>query len=204
MKETLFWKAMALAHKGKMDELRDEAHKKENERFNLIIKINAFTLNDSKKEPIKCDISKLDNEITYLIRQAVRKKHCYIKCLHKADSIEFEKITDNIAKEVLEKFDINVKDEINGLSRLLNLKELKESLYYCQSNKEKLNTQDDITKLLTIFPYIKKSFEMIKYNEKLFTEIMKFDTVSIKDVIQNLEIIMNKINKTIEIGKQNG
>lgn len=204
MKETLFWKAMALAHKGKMDELRDEAHKKENERFNLIIKINAFTLNDSKKEPIKCDISKVDNEITYLIRQAVRKKHCYIKCLHKADSIEFEKITDNIAKEVLEKFDINVKDEINGLSRLLNLKELKESLYYCQSNKEKLNTQDDITKLLTIFPYIKKSFEMIKYNEKLFTEIMKFDTVSIKDVIQNLEIIMNKINKTIEIGKQNG
>lgn len=28
MKETLFWKAMALAHKGKMDELRDEAQKK--------------------------------------------------------------------------------------------------------------------------------------------------------------------------------
>lgn len=83
----------------------------------------------------------------------------------------------------------------------MNPKELKESLSYCQSNKEKLSTQDDITKLLTIFPYIKSSFEMIKYNEELFTEIMKFDTVSIKDVIQNLEIIMNKINKTIEIGE---
>ena len=128
MKETLFWKAMALAHKGKMNELRDEAHKKENERFNLIVKINNLTLNDSKKEPIKCDISKLDNEITYLIRQAVRKKHCYIKCLHKADSIEFEKITDNIAKEVLEKFDINIKDEISGLSSMLNPKEVNEAL----------------------------------------------------------------------------
>lgn len=200
MKETLFWKAMALAHKGKMNELRDEAHKKENERFNLIIKINDFTLNDSKKEQIKCDISKLDNEITYLIRQAVRKKYCYIKCLHKADSIEFEKITDNIAKEVLEKFDINIKNEISGLSRLLKPKELSEALSYCQSNKEKL-TQDDITKLLTIFPYIKSSFEMIKHNEELFTEIMKFDTISIKGVVQNLESIMNKINKIIEIGE---
>ena len=91
MNEVIFWKAMALAHKGKMDELRDEAHKKENERFNLISEINDFPLNDSRKEPIKCYIFKLDNEITYLIRKAIRKKHCYIKCLHKANSIEFEK-----------------------------------------------------------------------------------------------------------------
>lgn len=111
MKETLFWKAMALAHKGKMDELRVEAHKKENERFNLIIKINDFPLNDSKKEPIKCNISKLDNEITYLIRQAVRKKHCYIKCLHKADSIEFEKIENSVADETLNKLGIT-KEEL--------------------------------------------------------------------------------------------
>lgn len=68
-------------------------------------------------------------------------------------------------------------------------------------NEEKLNTQDDITRLLTIFPYIKSSFKMIKHNEELLTEIMKFDTVNIKDVIQNLESIVNKINKTIEIGE---
>ena len=152
MKETLFWKAMALAHKGKMNELRDEAHKKENERFNLITSINDFLLNSSKKEPIKRDISKLDIEITYLIRQAVRKRHCYIRCLHKADSIEFEKITDNIAKEVLEKFNINTKDEISRLSKLLNPTELKEALSSCQANKEKLNAQYDITKFLAIFP----------------------------------------------------
>ena len=202
MNEVIFWKAMALAHKAKLNEIRTEVKELYGKRNDLMTELNSCVVETKKKSLLNLKISIDEKELNFCIKQSLRKRKCYLRCLHKADSLEFAKITNNISNEVLHKFGINTKDEINDLSKLLNPRELNESLSYCQSNKEKLNTQD-VTTIVTIFPYIKKSFEMIKHNEELLTEIMRFDTVNIKDVIQNLESIVNKINKTIEIGKQN-
>lgn len=187
MKETLFWKAMALAHKGKLDEIRTEVKELYGERNDLMTELNSC-VGETKKSLLNIKISMKEKELNFCIKQSLRKRKCYLRCLHKADSIEFEKITDNIAKEVLEKFGINIKDEISELSKLLNPKELKEALSYCQSNKEKLNTQEDITKLL------KGAFQM---DEKLKTTKQRIESFIVNELGINLCSVKN-----IEINRQ--
>lgn len=128
MNEVIFWKAMALAHKGKLDEIRTEVKELYGKRNDLMTELNSCVVETKKKSLLNLKISINEKELNFCIKQSLRKRKCYLRCLHKADSLEFSKITDNIAKEVLEKFDINIKDEISGLSNLLNPKELNEAL----------------------------------------------------------------------------
>jgi hypothetical protein len=118
---------MALAHKGKLDEIRTEVKELYGKRYDLMTELNSCVV-ETKKSLLNLKISINEKELNFCIKQSLRKRKCYLRCLHKADSLEFSKITDNIAKEVLEKFDINIKDEISELSKLLNPKELNEAL----------------------------------------------------------------------------
>lgn len=188
MKETLFWKAMALAHKGKLDEIRTEVKELYGERNDLMTELNSCVGETNKKSLLNIKISMKEKELNFCIKQSLRKRKCYLRCLHKADSTEFEKITDNISNEVIHKFGINIKDEISELSKLLNPKELKEALSYCQSNKEKLNTQDDITKLL------KGAFQIDK---KLKTTEQRIESFIVNELGINLCSVKN-----VEINRQ--
>jgi hypothetical protein len=128
MNEVIFWKAMALAHKGKLDEIRTEVKELYGERNDLMTELNSCVVETKKKSLLNLKISINEKELNFCIKQSLRKRKCYLRCLHKANSLEFTKITNNIANEVLEKFDINIKDEISGLSNMLNPKEVNEAL----------------------------------------------------------------------------
>ena len=128
MNEVIFWKAMALAHKSKLNEIRTEVKKLYGKRNDLMTELNSCVVGTKKKSLLNLKISINEKELNFCIKQSLRKRKCYLRCLHKANSLEFTKITNNIANEVLEKFDINIKDEISGLSNLLNPKEVNEAL----------------------------------------------------------------------------
>ena len=128
MNEVIFWKAMALAHKGKLDEIRTEVKELYGKRYDLMTELNSCVVETKKKSLLKLEISMKEKELNFCIKQSLRKRKCYLRCLHKADSLEFAKITNNISNEVLHKFGINIKDEINDLSKLLNPRELNEAL----------------------------------------------------------------------------
>ena len=128
MNEVIFWKAMALAHKGKLDEIRAEVKELYGERNDLMTELNSCVVETKKKSLLNIKLSIKEKELNFCIKQSLRKRKCYLRCLHKADSLEFAKITNSISNEVIHKFGINIKDEITDLSKLLNPKELNEAL----------------------------------------------------------------------------